>query len=776
MKFPLPLFAGLLCLAGNLAAQQEANPERTAPYFMVDQKEGVEAFPLLKTEADVNIAGTVADVELTQVYKNSGDTTIEAVYVFPMGTGAAIHGMTMEIGDRTIKAKIQERQKARQTYEDAKDAGKATSLLEQERPNVFTMNVANIMPGDVVNVTVEYTELLVPDEGAYEFVFPTVVGPRFTGESGGDTAESRDEWAATPYQHEGEKPAYAFNIEATLRTGIPITELEVPSHTVNVEKSGAEASVTLAPGERKAGNKDFVLRYSLRGDAIRSGLLLYPGESENHFLLMMEPPATTAPDAIPPREYLFLVDVSGSMNGFPLDTSKHLIKQIVGNLRPTDYFNVLFFAGGSKVLSEKPLPATSGNVDKALEMLDRQRGGGGTRILDALQRASALPKQEGVARTIVAATDGYVSVEKEAFDLIRGDMADANFFAFGIGRSVNRHLIEGMARVGQGKPFVVLDAKEAKRKANDFVEYVRAPVLTDIDVSFEGFDAYDVQPPNLPDLFSQRPLILYGKYREPTGAIQVTGRTGEGSYFREFAVSPDLEDETNTALPYLWARKKLQLLSDYAKVGADNREAITAIGLEYGLMTAHTSFVAVDTKVRDTGETVTVEQPLPLPQGVSDLAVGNHRHVASKRSRVGTGSVQAFGNARGQTQTDATKEIDATGPSAPSEQKKTTNGTDGKAGAPLRIVDGTPPPGLSLKDLEHALRSQLGDALSAKLKAWTVSELVVEVTFKNGTATDAKILSYKGRKMDDTEVTGILKRLSLNERISGPARFTIRME
>lgn len=766
MKAPISLLACLLLTGAAVSAQSEDQPERTAPYFVVDKKDGVEAFPLLKTEADVNIVGAIAEVELTQVYKNSGDKTIEAVYAFPMSTHAAIHGMTMAIGDRTITAEIQKREEARETYEAAKDAGQATSLLEQERPNVFTMNVANIMPGDVVNVTVEYTELLVPDEGAYEFVFPTVVGPRFTGESEEGTLNKRDDWTASPYQHEGEKPSYAFNIEATLRTGIPITELEVPSHKVKVEKSGAKAQISLAPDERKAGNKDFVLRYSLRGDEIQSGLLLYPGDKANHFLLMMEPPAATGPDRITPREYLFVVDVSGSMHGFPLDTTKRLIKRTVGNLRPSDYFNILFFAGGSNVLSEKPLPATSENVDKALQMLDRQRGGGGTRILDALKRVAALPKKEGMSRIIVMATDGYVSVEKESFDLIRDGMADANFFAFGIGSSVNRHLIEGMAHVGQGKPFVVLDAKAAERKADDFVDYVRAPLLTDIDVSFEGFDAYDVQPPRLPDLFSRRPLILHGKYREPTSSIQITGQTAEGSYFREFDVASVPEDEANTALPYLWARKKLQILSDYARVNVDNRDEIIEIGLEYGLMSAHTSFVAVDTKVRDTGETVTVKQALPLPQGVSDQAVGG----LGSRSGLAVASRSAGARRMNQGPVDHF--------AAPSRKITKPKGSDrddkeAETKPALRIIGGSTPSGVSIKDIEKALNAQLGDELVKRLKAWNISVFVAELSFEKGKVAAVKISSYKGQKMDETTLTEILKKLTLDSKLSGEAKLFI---
>lgn len=760
--------AGLLTILGlTLAVYGEnALPEggegRIGPYFVVESEEGVEAFPLLKTEAKVNIAGVVANVHLTQVYKNSGSKTIEAVYVFPLGTRSAIHAMNMQIADRTIEAEIQEKEKAQQIYNAAKEEGKVASLLEQERPNVFTMNVANIMPGDVVNVTVEYTELLVPEEGTYEYVFPTVVGPRFTGESSQEALEGKDNWVETPYTKEGEAPSYAFNIKVALDTGIPITKLDVPSHQVNITKQGDEATVTLAPEERKAGNKDFILRYSLQGDAIQSGLVLYPGKEANYFLLMAEPPAVTKPEMIPPREYVFIVDVSGSMHGFPLDTSKTLIRQIIRGLRKEDYFNILFFAGGSKALSEEPLPATGENIKKALAMLDEQRGGGGTRILDALRKASKLEKREGLSRTFIAATDGYVSVEKEAFDVIRDGMGGANFFAFGIGSSVNRYLIEGMAHAGNGRPFVVTNGEEAEATAARFVEYVRTPLLTDVNVAFDGFDAYDVEPPSLPDLFSERPLILFGKYKKAVGTITVTGNTAQGRYERTFRVSPELESADNVALRYLWARKRLELLSDYAQVGVNNRDEIVEIGLAYHLMTAYTSFVAVDTVVRDTGETVTVKQPLPLPEGVSSLAVGRagmSRGLYAARAPMPASAKGKAGNFAALT--FARPEV------ADEEAGKRETGEIRQKAPAISLIGGTVPKGFTLKEAETALIKQLGEKLEAKFKLWELSKLTVDLEVKSGKVTKVTVVSSKGKTLDEEALAKIFKELSLDADITG---------
>ncbi len=598
----------------------EEGRESLSPYFFVRGDPEVDSFPLLKTEADVDIAGVISEVTLTQVYKNNGKKTIKAVYVFPLGTKSAIHAMKMKIGNRVIEAKIEERDMAEKIYQQARDDGKTASLLEQERPNVFQMKVANIMPGDIVEMEVRYTELLVPERGIYEFVFPTVVGPRFTGETSEEKLKGKDSWAVSPYLHEGEEPPGKFDIRVNLNAGIPLSDFSVSSHQVEVKRPSPErAVITLAAKEKKGGNRDFILKYSLKGKTIQSGLRLYPGEDEKFFLLMMEPPEKVTPEMIPPREYLFIVDVSGSMNGFPLEISKALIKKILGNLRHEDYFNILFFAGGSQVLSPTPLPATFENIGKALNMLLTQRGGGGTRILDAMKKALALKKQEGLSRIIVIATDGYVSVEKETFDLIRENPGHANFFAFGIGSSVNRYIIEGIARVGRGDLFVAVNKAKAEKAAERFTRYIESPLLTDIEVVFEGFDAYEVEPPSLPDLFSERPLIFFGKYKNANGKIRISGRTVEGKYEKEIAVTPALEDRENIALEYLWAREKIARLSDYGRTGEDVAKEVTGLGLKYHLMTEYTSFVAVDTVVRDTGEIITVKQPLPLPPGCERL-------------------------------------------------------------------------------------------------------------------------------------------------------------
>ncbi len=659
---PLFILTALMLAANICGAQQMENAGRTlSPYFYVKSDDPeLDRLPLKSTSVKVNVAGVIADVIVTQVYKNEGTKPLEAIYIFPASTRAGVYGMKMTIGERTITAKIRKREEARRVYELAKQQGKSASLLEQHRPNVFQMNVANILPKDVIRVELKYTELLIPTDRVYKFVYPTVVGPRYSNQPVAGASPSEN-WVENPYLHEGEPPTYAFNLTANLSAGLPIQEVTCPTHKVNINYEGRSfASIKLDPGERHGANRDFILKYRLAGGKIESGLLLYQGEKENFFLLMMQPPNRVTEVQIPPREYIFIVDVSGSMNGFPLNISKKLLKDLIGNLRPTDRFNVLLFEGGSSVMSEQSLPATPQNIHRAINVIERQRGGGGTRLLPALKRALSLPRSEGYSRSVVIATDGYVSVEKEAFDLIRNNLGDANMFAFGIGSSVNRYIIEGMARVGMGEPYVITKPEVAQKTAEDFRKLIQTPVLTRIRVNYGEFEVYDVEPPNIPDVLAERPVIVFGKWRgKPRGKIQLRGITGEEPFIKEFDVSQVKPLKANMALRYLWARHRIRLLSDYNRLSKNDErlKEVTNLGLTYNLLTAYTSFVAIDTEVRlKDGQATTVKQPLPLPQGVSDLAVGNRYHAQRAKSALAPSTVYSGANKLREGRLDASKD------------------------------------------------------------------------------------------------------------------------
>ena len=635
------LIALVLCvLVPPLDAAAQDEPPRAnktlSPYFFVDGGDpATDQLPLKDTRVEVAIAGVIADVTVHQVYENRGSRPIHARYVFPASTRAAVYGMTMTVGEVRTVATIKERQQAAREFEAAKREGRNASLLEQSRPNVFTMKLANVMPGETVVVELKYTELLVPTDGVYEFVYPTVVGPRYSeggvrlqADRGTRDSEAApgDDFVRAPYTRQGEAPRSEFHITGVLTTPVPIQDLASPSHQMDVRAAGLRTEITLADSEQWSGNRDVILRYRLAGAEVASGLLLYQAGDENFFLLMAQPPQAVQPDEVPPREYIFVVDVSGSMNGFPLDTAKKLMGDLAAVLRPSDAFNVVVFADGSARLAPASVPATRPNLTRALQFIGQKRGGGGTRLLNALKDAVAVQRQPGVSRSVVLITDGYIDAEAAVFDFVREQRDDVNFFAFGIGSSVNRFLIEGVAKAGLGEPFAVTQPEESAEAAARLRRYIDTPILTGIDVRFTGFDVYDVEPQTIPDLFASRPMVVIGKWRgAAAGSIEISGKTGRGPYHTSIPVSTVNADASHRALRQLWARTRIADLSDFGPSTPDEDRvaAITSLGLTYSLLTRYTSFVAVQELVRRTSEdAVDVDQPLPLPAGVSDLAVG----------------------------------------------------------------------------------------------------------------------------------------------------------
>jgi len=612
------------------AAEHDGSGDRTlSPYFAVQPAGATDSLPLKSTDVRVRLLGVMAEVIVTQEYRNVGEVPLEARYVFPASTRAAVHSMNARIGDRLITARIREKQAAKAEYIAARREGKTAALLEQHRANVFQMHVGNILPDDEIRVELAYTELLVPEDGAYRFVYPTVVGPRYNGAAGLES-HKEEAWVATPHLRAGVEPTTRFNLAVDLESPVPLQSIGSPSHRLRVAgERTRRASVTLEEDGRPADNRDFVLEYRLEGDAIQSGVLVSRGPEENFFLAMVQPPASVPADRIVPREYVFIVDVSGSMSGFPLETARRLMGELMSRLRPSDSFNVLVFAGSNAALAPASVPASRENLRLALETLDRTGAGGGTELLPALRRALSMTADEGRSRMFVVITDGYVSIDDEAYELVRRNLSRANLFAFGIGTSVNRALIEGLARAGQGEPFVVQDATTASVEARRFLAMIEAPLMNRVSVKFEGLDAYDVTPVAIPDLFARRPLVVFGKWRgEAGGAVVIEGMTARGPERSRLAVDPAAASVNTGALRYLWARHRIAELSDQELMsgGGEEREAILGLGLKYNLLTKYTSFIAVDriVRVKDPDSTRTVDQPLPLPEGVSELAVGGH--------------------------------------------------------------------------------------------------------------------------------------------------------
>lgn len=592
-----PLVASLLLFLAfsPFFLRADSHPDKVeSPRFMVGGHISSD-IPLLKVDAKVQIEGMIARVVITQHFANQGTNPLDAEYVFPGSSKSAVYGMEMKVGERVIQAKIEEKAKAKADFEAAKQEGKTASLLEQERPNVFQMSVANIQPGETIVVELKYTELLVPVEGVYEFVLPTSVGERYTQGTENEALRSSSGFPG-------------FNIDLHLAAGMPVQQAVCKSHPNEIFYETADQLTLKLTENGYPSGDDFVFAYRLAGEGIGSGLSLYQGENENFFLLQIQPPKAYQPEEVVPREYIFIVDISGSMDGFPIETGKTLMRNLLGGLRDEDRFNLILFASGYFTFSETSLPATERNISAAIEYIEEESGSGGTELLKALERALELPRTPGMSRNLIMITDGLITAEKEAFDLIRNRPEKANFFAFGVGKHMNRYLIEGLAYVGQGEPIIITDESEAELKAEQFRRYVESPVLTDIGIDFNGFEVYDVSPPQVPDVFAERPVIMFGKWRgKPEGSIHLTGNTGEYRFNHNLAVAQYQPATEQSPLPYLWARDRIKLLSDFAGQEQDSTtiKEVTALGLKYNLLTNYTSFVAIDDEQK-------VEKPLKI--------------------------------------------------------------------------------------------------------------------------------------------------------------------
>lgn len=627
---PLSIIILLFCIAAGSQAQPACDDcaESLAPRLWIpDGDPATDVLPLKASHADIRINGPIAEVTVTQHYRNAGQRAINARYVFPGSTHAAVHGLTMKIGARIVKAKIEEKAQAEQSFAKAQQEGKRAALMTQQRPNVFMMEVANIMPGDDVALTLTYSELLIPEQGVYELVYPTVVGPRY----GGDPLQmARDAaWIANPYAKDahGRNPAATeTRIDLSIDSPIAIKDLQSVQHKIETRwQSDKSATVSLAGSETQPGNRDFILRFRLRDEQIVSGLMTYSQGADNYFLMMAEPPARVQSGQIMNREYLFVVDVSGSMIGFPLDTAKQLMAKLLSALKPTESFNILFFAGDARVLSPAPLTATPEHIRQALGMMSAYSGGGGTELINALAQAYAMPRKPDVARSLVVVTDGYVSAEREAYTLIADNLNDSNLFAFGIGSSVNRHLIESMAKAGAGEPFIVTGENEVDAVSARFRRTIEAPLLSKIAVSGKNVEIYDQEPQNIPLMLAERPIVIFGKYRS-TGdqaMIELHGQGANGVYHAAMPLAEASHDSRAELLPVLWARDRLMRLADRAGSEMEsNRDEIVKLGLAYSLLTPYTAFIAVDEVVANAAKQAkNVQQPLPLPQGVSEYAL-----------------------------------------------------------------------------------------------------------------------------------------------------------
>jgi Ca-activated chloride channel homolog len=592
--------------------------------------------PLKHTDVKASVAGYVSRVSVKQTFQNSFKEKIEAIYTFPLPENAAVDEMTMKIGDRIIKGNIKRREEAKEIYEKAKAEGHVASLLDQERPNIFTQSVANIEPGAQVEIEIKYVEMLPYEAGSYSFFFPTVVGPRFipgstaTGKSGRgrlpDTDAVGDASRITPQvAPQGQRAGHDISIAVDINAGVPINSVNSQLHEVNVKKEGMTAHVSLVD-KSTIPNKDFVLRWEVAGDKIQSGYLTHSDDKSGYFTLMLMPPKKVQAEEVSPKEMVFLVDCSGSQSGAPLQKAKETLEYILDHMNANDTFQIIAFSNTQIQLADHSLAASPEMKRRAMTFIKKLEANGGTWMAPAVEKVCALPNDEHRLRIVTFMTDGYVGNDMEILGLVKKYRNKSRWFPFGTGNSVNRFLIDGIAREGGGEAdYVLLNSPGAVVGAK-FYKRISTPLLTDVKLDYDGLEVKEVFPHELSDVWAEKPLYIKGRYlKSGAGTITLSGFAGGKPYRQELKVNFPEKQSANEVIKPMWARAKVDRLMSEDWLGAQRgainkelKEEIIKTALEYHIMTEYTSFVAVEEKrVTKGGVSKTVDVPVEIPDGVS---------------------------------------------------------------------------------------------------------------------------------------------------------------
>ena len=705
------------------------DPQQGALRAKNAQGDFVGEFPLKHTEVSAEITGYVARTVVEQTYENDFREVIEAVYQFPLPSLGAVNDFVMEIGERKIIGIVRPRAEAERIYAEARAAGYTASLLTQERPNLFTQSVANIEPGGAVKIRITYFERLVYEHGVYQWVFPMVVGPRYIaggtgGEGGASLAEPPPAAGATPSAPAaataapagttpapvggggtaaptsrvpdadritppvllpGRRSGHDIGLSVTLDAGVPLRGLRVVTHETDVEEvSPTRRTIKLKAADEIA-NRDFVLRWIPAGVDTQFGVLAHRGDAGGFLTLMMQPPLQPTDEQVTPREMTFILDISGSMRGTPLEIAKQLIFKTFDSIRPEDAFNIVYFAGDNAQLFEAPRPANAENIAAARRFLDSVEGGGGTEMLAGLRRALNATHDPKFLQMFLFFTDGFVGEEQEILKVVQEERGQARFFAFGVGSSVNRYLIDGIGEHGGGASQTILP-RGSQAAIGEAVErlftMIDSPVLVDVEVDWNGLPVTDVFPAKLPDLFAGQTVNLVARY---SAAAQGTAyvRARVGSRRVEFPVPVVLAERepAHAALAPIWARWRIEdltraMLADEAQRAALEQQ-ITDLAVEFRLVSQYTAFVAVDqSRVVGDGRPLRVIQPVELPEGVSYEGVFGEPPVDRPLEIAGWGLVVQLAQS-GRLRIGAVREQGA------------ANAAGIQAGAQIRTVNGT---------------------------------------------------------------------------------------
>ncbi len=566
------------------------------------------AAPTLDTEVRYQVFGVVGRATVTQRFRNGTDGFVEAVYVFPLPEQAAVDHLRMRIGERVIEGQIRERQEARAEYRRAVESGRRTSLVEQQRPNIFTSRVANVAPGEEIEVEIELQQVLRFDDGEVRLRFPLVVGPRYIpgrpaaslDDGGGWSPETDRVPDASQITPPVRPPSEALHnpvgIEVEVDAGVPVDWIASRHHAVVTERHSPESFRVRLQGPQVPADRDFELAWSPTDDALPRGAVFEEEwDGARYLLLTLFPPTGPAAERVRlPREIVYVIDTSGSMQGLSIEQARRALLLALDRLRPDERFNVIQFNRTADSLFPSARPVTPDTRARARSWVAGLTANGGTQMRGALETALVGSDDPRLVRQVVFLTDGSVGNEAELFGVIRQRLGDTRLFTVGIGSAPNGHFMTKAAEFGHGTFTYVGDVREVEEKMAKLFARLESPVLTGIEVRWPEGAAVEAWPPRVPDLYLGEPIVLSARLSGLAADVVVTGRRNR----REWKVSLPLDGRGGGAgMGVLWARRKIESLLDSIHDGAPAEEVraqVVALGLEHHLVTKHTSLVAVD--------------------------------------------------------------------------------------------------------------------------------------------------------------------------------------
>ncbi len=604
-------------------------------------KDGGDSFEGLRQSTDVaiRVSGIVARATVRQTFRNPHDEWLEGVYVFPLPENAAVDHLKMRIGEREVQGVIKEKAAAKAAYDQAKAGGQRAALLEQERPNLFTSNVANIGPREEISIELEYQQTLRFDNGRFSLRFPTAITPRYIPGAMQVAGLPGTGWSANtevvvdaaritppvPIPRRLAEPLNSITINVMLDAGVPLAAVDSPYHRVRVKEIDAQRREIELEGE-SAATRDFELVWTpVASKQVQAAFFTEQKDGKTYGLLMVMPPAAAAVHALP-REVIYVIDTSGSMEGASIVQAREALQMAVERLHPGDRFNVIEFNSTAKALFASAQPASRQNMNTAVRWVQQLRARGGTEMALALKLALNGNENPERVRQVIFLTDGAVGNEEQLFKLIADKLGDSRLFTVGIGSAPNSHFMNKAAQAGRGTFTYIGKVEEVKEKMSALFAKLESPVLKGVQVTWpilDGDAPVEAWPERIPDLYLGEPIVVSAALSSAGGAVKLNGLNGEA---RWQANLPLASASRGTGMGVLWAREKIAALTDSLREGKSEalvRPAVVEVAMSHHLVSQYTSLVAVDrTPVRRLDDPLkSAALPVNLPDGAEHEAI-----------------------------------------------------------------------------------------------------------------------------------------------------------